>query len=130
MRDMEKKKLETRELAERELMSEKIEAMRNVDIRTVDKSILVDIADVEIDTSLPDRERMLDFIRQVKNPYCYLDHGTVVKISFSGSQRMEDCLKTCVHLGYLAIEHFTVLTFEQGCAIITLGQIEYHLRSH
>lgn len=99
MRDMEKKKLETREWAERELMSEKIEAMRNVDIRTVDKSILVDIADVEIDTSLPDRERMLDFIRQVKNPYCYLDHGTVVKISFSGSQRMEDCLKKCVHLG-------------------------------
>ena len=81
MRDMEKKKLETRELAERELMSEKIEAMRNVDIRTVDKSILVDIADVEIDTSLPDRERMLDFIRKVKNPYCYLDHGTVVKIA-------------------------------------------------
>ena len=92
MRDMEKKKLETRELAERELMSEKIEAMRNVDIRTVDKSILVDIADVEIDTSLPDRERMLDFIRQVKNPYCYLDHGIVVKVSFAGKRSMEESI--------------------------------------
>ena len=68
MRDMEKKKLETRELAERELMSEKIEAMRNVDIRTVDKSILLDIADVEIAIRLPDREKMLDLIRHVTCP--------------------------------------------------------------
>lgn len=80
----------------RRIISEQLKAMQEVDIRTVDKSTLVEIGEVEIDTSLPDEERMLDFVQQVKNPYCYLDHGTVVKISFSGKRRLEDCLNSCV----------------------------------
>lgn len=75
-----------------EITPERLEAMRNVDVRTVDKSTLVDIADVEIDTSLPDRERILDFIRQIKNPYCYLDHGIVVKVSFADKRSMEESI--------------------------------------
>ena len=27
-------------------------------------------------------ERILSFIEQIKNPYCYLDDGVVVKVSF------------------------------------------------
>ena len=43
------------------------EAMKNIDVRTVDRETLVDIRDVMIDTKLPQRERLLDFIRQVKS---------------------------------------------------------------
>lgn len=50
---------------------EEIDAMRNVDIRTVDPKTLRDIRDVTVNTDLPKRERMLDFIRQIGNPYCY-----------------------------------------------------------
>lgn len=78
---------------------EQLMKMKEVDIRTVDKSQLVEISEIEIDTKLPDQERMLDFVQKIGNPYCYLDHGTVVKISFSGGQRLEDCLKKCVQLG-------------------------------
>ena len=60
---------------------EEIEAMQNVDIRTVDPSTLRDIRDVKVNTDLPKQERILDFIRQIGNPYCYR-RKCVVKVSF------------------------------------------------
>ena len=62
---------------------EQIAAMQNVDIRTVDPNTLRDIRDVQIDTSLPKKERALDFIRQIGNPYCYRCGKYVVKVSFA-----------------------------------------------
>lgn len=44
--------------------------MRDIDIKTVDRSTLVDMNTVKIDASLPQKERMQEFIRQIKNPYC------------------------------------------------------------
>lgn len=61
---------------------EEIEAMQNVDIRTVDPSTLRDIRDVKVNTDLPKQERILDFIRQIGNPYCYRHGKYVVKVSF------------------------------------------------
>ena len=43
----------------------------DMDIRAVDPAALVDIRDVKVNTALPKRERILDFIRQIGNPYCY-----------------------------------------------------------
>lgn len=37
---------------------EQLMKMKEVDIRTVDKSQLVEISEIEIDTKLPDQERM------------------------------------------------------------------------
>ena len=67
-----------------------LEKMKNVDIRNVDPEELEDIANVKIHGELPDRERILDYIGQVKNPYCYRSHGVVVKIGFAGESRLED----------------------------------------
>ena len=75
---------------------ERLQEMAQVDIRTVDPKELVDIESVKIQTGLPDAERIMDFIKQIKNPYCYLYHGMIVKISFSGKRRLEDCLKDCL----------------------------------
>ena len=61
---------------------EEIEAMQNDDIRTVDPSTLRDIRDVKVNTDLPKQERILDFIRQIGNPYCYRHGKYVVKVSF------------------------------------------------
>lgn len=60
-----------------------IDAMQNVDIRTVAPETLTDIRDVEVNTELPKRERILDFIQQIGNPYCYRHGKYVVKISFT-----------------------------------------------
>ena len=62
---------------------EQIEAMQNVDIRTVNPDTLRDIRDVTVNTDLPKRERILDFIRQIGNPYCYRHGKYVVKVSFT-----------------------------------------------
>lgn len=59
------------------------------------KGLLRNINEVEIRKDLSQRERMVDFISQIKNPYCYLDKGMVVKISFAGENRLEDTLKKC-----------------------------------
>lgn len=60
-----------------------LEAMAGVDITSVDPDSLVDIRDTVVDKSLPREERMLDFIRQIKNPYCFRHGKVVVKIGFS-----------------------------------------------
>ena len=62
---------------------EEIEEMKNVDVRTVDINTLRDIRDVKVNTDLPKEERVLDFIRQIGNPYCYRHGKYVVKISFA-----------------------------------------------
>lgn len=71
------------------------EEMKNVDIKTVDKFALTDIKDIKIDTNKPIRDRILDFIRQVNNPYCIMVDGIAVKMSFSdNNETMNDRIKT------------------------------------
>ena len=65
------------------LTLEEIHAMQDTDIRTVDPNSLRDIREVTVNTSLPKKERILDFIRQIGNPYCYLHGKYIVKISFT-----------------------------------------------
>ena len=70
-----------------------LEEMRSVDVRTVDRSTLVQRSSVKIDPKKSKQERIADYISQIKNPYCYLDGKTVVKISFADTDRtIEDCI--------------------------------------
>lgn len=65
-----------------------------MDIRTVDRDQLQDIRSVSIDTSLPCAERIKSYIRQIGNPYCYLDDGIVVEIGYADTQiSLQDRLK-------------------------------------
>ena len=66
---------------------ESLRQMAQTDLRNVNRE--------ELRKDLSQRERMVDFISQIKNPYCYLDKGMVVKISFAGENRLEDTLKKC-----------------------------------
>ena len=54
--------------------------MRSIDIRTVDPATLVDIRDIKIGPSMPQSERMMDFIRQSKTPHCLRFGNIVVQI--------------------------------------------------
>lgn len=74
-----------------------IEQMKYVDVRTVDPKTLVDRSQLKIDESLPREERMKQYIAQLKNPYCYLDDGVVVKVSFNDVQEtIEDRLEAYI----------------------------------
>jgi len=67
------------------LTQAQIDAMRDVDIRTVDPDTLRDIREVRVNTELPKKERILDFIKQIGNPYCYRHGKYVVKVSYTGT---------------------------------------------
>jgi len=77
-----------------ELTMNGIIAMQSVDIKTVDRNSLVDLNDVHIDESLSQRERIAEFVRQIKNPYCYKCGDIVVKERFSSNRKsIGDCLE-------------------------------------
>lgn len=68
--------------------------MKEVDIDTVDRESLVDIRDVRVDGKLPRKQRFEDYLRQIKNPYCYRCGKIVVKVSFSDTEAtLEDRLE-------------------------------------
>lgn len=54
-----------------------------ISAKNADRSTLKDIRDVVIDTSIPCSERIMRYIEQIGNPYCYLDDGVVVEIGYS-----------------------------------------------
>lgn len=68
--------------------------MRKVDVQTVKRESLVDIRKVQIDERLSREKRFEDFLRQIRNPYCYRCGKIVVKVSFSDTDAtLEDRLE-------------------------------------
>ncbi len=61
-----------------------VEEMKSVDVRTVDRDSLVDVTQIHIDEGLTKEERLREFVRQVKNPYCFRVGDVVVKNVYSG----------------------------------------------
>ena len=54
---------------------------------------LVDIRIVDVDKTLPREERIVEFVRQIKNPYCFRCGEFIVNTSFSeAGPTLEDCL--------------------------------------
>lgn len=64
------------------LTASDLKKMQSVNPETVDRSALKDIREVHVNTELPKKERILDFIRQIGNPYCYRHGDYVVKVGF------------------------------------------------
>lgn len=55
---------------------------------------LADIRTVTVDQSLPKEERIAEFLRQIKNPYCFKCGKFTVQAQFSpNGVSLEDCLK-------------------------------------
>lgn len=78
---------------------QELEAMKQVDVRTVNPATLRDIRDVKVNTNLPKAQRIQDYIRQIGNPYCYRQGKYVVKISFTDTnvtleERMMDYIRS------------------------------------
>ena len=48
-----------------------IETMKNVSPKTVDRSTLVQRSSIRLDPAAPREDRLREFIKQIRNPYCY-----------------------------------------------------------
>ena len=56
--------------------------------------LLVDIETVHIDPDLPPAERLLNYLEQIKNPYCFRCGDTAVRISFAADgDNLQNILK-------------------------------------
>ena len=67
------------------------------DRKQIDKSTLHDISDVHIDTALPQQERIKSFVKQIGNPYCYLDGDIVVTIGYADTDiSLQERLKSYI----------------------------------
>ena len=61
---------------------------------SMDTAPLVDIRDVSVDKNLTREERVAEFIRQIKNPYCFKCGKFTVRAQFTDNGvSLEDCLK-------------------------------------
>mgnify|MGYP001053707350 CR=1 FL=1 len=82
------------------MVAAELEELKKVDIRTVDTSTLADIGKIRIDRTLPKEERLLAFMREVRNPFCFICNGMVVKTSFSDTdESLENKLaKLCIEM--------------------------------
>jgi hypothetical protein len=85
--------------AKRMLTSNQLAEMGRTEIEQVNKSGLVDITSVKIDTSLPPAQRMQNYLEQIKNPYCFLCGKTPVQISFKPDGKELDGLLGSYFLG-------------------------------
>lgn len=65
------------------MTAEEMDALKNVDLRTVDKEMLVDIREIPVVQGMTAEERVGDFVRKVKNPYCFRVGDVAVKAVFS-----------------------------------------------
>lgn len=73
--------------------------MKNADLQTCNKSELVDIRDVKIDTSKSQIERLISFIDAIKNPYLFKVGDVAVKVKFADNEqsfqkKMENIITT------------------------------------
>lgn len=69
-----------------------INALKNTDIRTVDKSELADIENIKINPNDSPEQKMKAYVKQIKNPYCFLCGGYAVKLEFADTGKtIEDC---------------------------------------
>lgn len=51
---------------------------------------LVDIRDVHIDHNKSHNAKVIDYIKQIKDPYCFKYKNTVVTLDFTGKCTLED----------------------------------------
>ena len=58
---------------------------------------LVDINDISVNEDLPKPERIKEYIRQIKNPYCFKCGNFVVTAKYSDKGlSIEDCLQSII----------------------------------
>jgi len=61
---------------------QEIDIMKNMDINQTNPD-LMELTEIQIDESLPKQERILDFIKKIRNPYCFKCNGVIIKLEFS-----------------------------------------------
>ncbi|MDR1774196.1 MAG: hypothetical protein LBR30_04935 [Clostridioides sp.] len=63
--------------------SKQLDAMSEQSIETLDEKELIDISTINIRKDLHHEDKILDFLDQIKNPYCFRCDNVFVRVCFS-----------------------------------------------
>ena len=78
-------------------MKKVIENMKKISIKECDKEQLTDLSSVVIDSEKSKEERILDYLRQVKNPYYFRVGDVAVRLVFDEDGRsFQQCMEELV----------------------------------
>ncbi len=71
-----------------------LEAMKNISVESVNRSDLIDLQTVSVSKALNHEERIAEFIKQLKNPYCFIAGNHIVKVRYSeNGPSIEECVQ-------------------------------------
>ena len=65
------------------ITNKQLEDMSKQNIETLNQNELADISAIHIRQDLPHDKKILDFLEQIKNPYCFLCGDVPVRICFT-----------------------------------------------
>lgn len=65
------------------ITTKQLEDMSNQNIETINKNTLVDVTTIHINQDLPPEQKLLSFIEQIKNPYCFQYECTTIRLCFA-----------------------------------------------
>ena len=76
-----------------------LEQLKQVDVRTISHNELIDLKEIKIDEEASKKQRIQQFVEQVKNPFCFKVGEIVVSVGFSNDgisfeERMKQYLDT------------------------------------
>ena len=80
--------------------SQALYTMSQIEIDKVDPSTLTDIDAIAINQKLTHEDKILSFIRQMGNPYCFISGGVPVRVRFAGNGK---------ELSHSLVKYFTTL---------------------
>lgn len=72
----------------------RINKYKNMEISEIDKDRIKDINEIKITRKKPSKQRILDFLNEVENPYFFKVDGKIVQIAFNDDSELsaDDCL--------------------------------------
>ena len=80
-----------------EILKMKLEKSKIEEINKINETEIDDVKNLKIDTSVSSNERIIDFIKKVKNPYIIKVGDTIVKMTYNSSNKDAlDCIKNIV----------------------------------
>ena len=83
------------------LLKEKLDKCSKVDITKVKESDVDNIDELKISKKKYGTDRIIEFIKNNKNPYVFSVDGRIVKIEFSNNKRTaEECLTKVINKVY------------------------------
>ena len=84
-------------LQEIEMIENKIDNYKNMNIKDVNLEDIDDIDNINVDENKSSEERINDFLYEVANPYFFNINGYVVKFSYQENEiKAEECIHNAI----------------------------------